>query len=265
MAISNRDQLIASLVGAQRVEYQRSGARTTVANVPFSLMDVAGQPGAGTLAGANTANGVVPDSTVQGFPPINSFGGNTGYLHGVQFGSSVACRLRLYDLVFKAGAYAFNAATSLTTQPSYSARMPGGDYKGTQIWLECVTAFTGTPSVAVTYTNDAGTAAQTTGTVSWGAVPIVGRMLQMPLAAGDNGVQKIESVTATVATVGTFNVLVMRPLWSGRVILANGGDLHGPDKTGMPILFSTSALFLTVEADSTASGIPEVSLIIGNG
>lgn len=266
MAISTRDGLVTAMAAKQNIMYMKSGARTTVAGIWFSLFDLAGQPGAGTLAGANTANGVVPDDTVAGFPSVNSFGGGaTGYLTNIDYGSTVACRLAIFDCVFKAGAYAFNAATALTAQPSYATRMPGGVYDGTQIWLETVTAFTGNQSIAVTYTNQSGVAARTTGTIATGVAPTVGRMLQLPLQAGDTGVQKIESVTSTVSTVGTFNVLVLRPLASVRVRLVNDGGMYGPDLTGLPQLFDTSALFVAVSTDATASGVPELRLGVANG
>lgn len=63
----------------------------------------------------------------------------------------------------------------------------------------------GSQSIAVTYTNQDGVTGRTTGTIAaTGVAPIVGRMLQLPLQAGDTGVQKIESVTSTVSTAGTF-------------------------------------------------------------
>lgn len=270
MAITTRDGLIAAMANRQELTYFKSGARTTVAGIWFSMFDLAGNPGAGTLAGSSTAAGVVPDDTTAGMPGINAFGGgNKGYLDAIDFGNSVACRYRLYDLLFKAGAYAFNANTTLASQPSYSARLPlsGGnpDYTGLQIWIEAVTAFTGNQSIAVTYTNQAGTAGRTTGTIATGVAPTVGRMLQLPLQAGDTGVQKIESVVSSVATVGTFNVLVMRRLWSGRVRVVNDGDTHGPDKTGLPQIFDTSALYPIIATDSTASGVPELQVGVING
>jgi hypothetical protein len=67
-----------------------------------------------------------------------------------------------------------------------------------------------------------------------------------------------------VASVGTFNVLVLRPLWAGRVRIANDGDVHGPDKTMMPVVFADSALVLGVCPDSTATGIPEMDIVIAN-
>lgn len=265
MAITTYDGLIAS--AKQDLTMNKTASRTSVAAIRFSVFDVAGNPGAGVLAGTNTANGLVPTDATSGTPTINAFGGGAkGYLGSVAYGSTVASRLFLSDLLFKAGAYAFNANTTLATQPSYSGRVPGGtDFTGTEIWIEAVTAFTGNLSIAVTYTNQAGTAGRTTGTIATGAALIVGRMLQLPLQAGDTGVQKIESVTATVATVGTFNVLVLRNLWKNRVRFANDGGFDGPDKTLMPEVFADSALILTVTADSTATGIPEAYATVVNG
>ena len=47
MTISTLDGLIASL--KRRVVYQKTASRTAVANIPFSVFDLAGNPGAGTL------------------------------------------------------------------------------------------------------------------------------------------------------------------------------------------------------------------------
>ena len=93
----------------------------------------------------------------------------------------------------------------------------------------------------------------------------VGRLMQVPLAAGDTGVQGITGVVGSVATAGTFNVLVMRPLWTGRCRIANDGDVHGLDKTGMPQVYTDSALYVAVAPDSTARGLPEMYIEIANG
>lgn len=264
MSIVTLDGYIAA--AKQVIPFIKTAARTTIAAAWFSLIDVAGNPGAGVLAGTNTAAGLVPTDATAGCPPINAFNGaNIGYISNVDFGSTVACRMRLFDLLFKAGAYSFNSNVTLAAQPSYSSRVPGGtDFKGTQIWVEFVTASTGTQSVAVTYTNQDGTAAKTTGTVVTVAGTI-GRLFQLPLAAGDTGVQKIESVVGSVATVGTFNILVLRPLWSGRCRVVNDGDRHGLDLTGLPQVWTDSALFLGVCADSTSSGVPELQIEVANG
>lgn len=259
MSITTFDGWIAA--AKQAIPWTRIGTRTTVANIWFAIHDLAGNPGAATLAVGNTASGVVPTDATAGYPTI-TFSSGTGYLSNVNFGSSVACRLKVYDRLFQSGAHAFNAADTLSSQPSYASRIPSANYAGTEVWVECVTAFTGTPSIAVTYTDQSGNAGHTTGTVSLGAALTVGRMYQMPLASGDSGVQKIESVTATVASAGTFNIIVLRQLWHGRVVLAGGGDSHGPDRTGMPTIYSDSALCVMVNADSTSSGNPDLQFVI---
>lgn len=274
MAISTLDQLIAS--AKQRVPIKKQASRTSVANVWFSTIDLAGDPGAGVLAGTSTAAGVVPDDTTAGMPLVNTFGGGaSGHLVGVEFSSIVASRIMLYDLLFKAGAYAFTAGTTtLAAQPSYSARVPSGtDFTNTEIWIEVSTAFvTGTAwQVQITYTNQAGTAARTSiiSAAQAAAGLTAGKMFQMSLATGDTGVQKIESVIVTnggtAMTAGNFNVLVIRPLWTGRVPLANYSDIHDYLRLGMPRVFDTSALQICVNADSTATGtLIELMLTIAN-
>ena len=264
MAITTRDGLIAA--SKQRVQMVKTATRTTVAAQWFSVFDLAGSPGAGTLAGSSTANGVVPTDATTGCPVINAFGGGaTGYISKIEYGSTVACRIALYDLLFKAGAYAFNANTALSSQPSFSGRLPGTDYKETEIWVETVTAATGNQTWNVTYTDQDGNTGATTGAVGIGAAPTVGRCWQLPFAAGDTGCQVITNVQGGTGSAGTANILVLRPLWEARVKIANDGDLHDWTKTGLPQVFADSALFMLIAADSTSSGVPELNLTISNG
>jgi hypothetical protein len=268
MAITTLDGLIGA--NKQKIALKKTATRTTVANSWFSLFDVAGSPGAGVLAGTSVAAGVVPNDATAGCPAINAFGGGAqGLLANVEFSSTVPCRLRIYDLIFKAGAYAFNANQALAGQPSFLGRVPGGtalDTAGvTEIWVEQVTAATGNQAVNVTYTNEAGVAAHTTGAVGIGAAPTVGRCWQLPLQAGDRGVSLITNVAGSVATAGTFNVLVLRPLWTGRVISANFGDLHDYLRTGLPRVYEDSALTFLAAPDGVSSGLPEIEVTVVNG
>lgn len=265
MAITTFDPgVIAS--AKQYVSLAKTASRTAVAAQWTSVFDLAGNPGAGVLAGTSTTTGVVPTDATTGCPVINAFGGGAeGYLAQVDYGSSVACRIKLFDLLWKGGAYAFNASTSGNSPTSFSSRVPGGtDFTNTQLWYEQVTTGTGVQNVAVTY-NDQANASSTTGTVAAPAAMIVGRMFQLPLAAGDTGVQGVTGVVGTVASAGTFNILVMRPIWSGRVKIANDGDVHGWDKTLAPIIYADSALVMCVAPDSTATGVPELEFVIVNG
>lgn len=265
MAITTLDGLIAST--KQRVRYTKTASRTTVANGWFSMIDLAGQPGAGVLAGTSTTAGVVPIDTTAGYPLLDAFGGsNLGYLGRVAFGNTVACRIAVFDRLFVAGAYAFNANTALTAQPSFAGRVPGTNYAGLEIWCEQVTAATGNQAVTVTYTNEGGTGSRSTGAVGIGAAQTVGRTWQLPLQSGDSGVQLISNVQGTVATVGTFNVMVLRRLAEGRIGVANGLDRQSVIDVGALLqVYTDSALYVMIAPDSTSSGSPDVDFQVVNG
>jgi hypothetical protein len=262
MAISTLDGLIAAV--KRNVILQKTASRTSVANIAFSVFDQAGNPGAGTIAVGNTANGIVPTDAIAGYPMLATPAG-TLYINRILARSSVACWLNLYECLFSAGAYTFNADVTLASQPSYSARLPNaGDYNGLELWIEAATAFTGNQTVQINYL-DQGGAAGDTGAIATAVAPILGRMLSLPLASGDSGIQQITRVRSSVSTVGTFNVHVMRRLWGCRVNGANQGVVDSLLKTGLPKIFGDSALRLVVAADSTATGLPSLLMETADG
>lgn len=269
MAISTLDGFIAA--AKQYVRILKTGAVTTITAAPFTMFDVAGVPGAGSLTIGNTTTGLVPTDATAGMPTIDAFGGGaTGYLGAVEYGSSVACRLTLYDRLFHVGSVSMTtlATTTLASQPSYVARLPNSDYTGLEIFLEFNAAVSATATtVTVTYTNESGTTGRSTGATATLASFTNRRLLQLPLQAGDRGVQKIESIIVggTVATTGSVNVVVARRLWSNRVKVANDGGIDDFAATGMPQVYADSALWLVVEADSTTNGLPELNVTIANG
>ena len=264
MAITTFDQLKASAM--QRIVMKRTASVTSVAAQPTTVWQAAGFPGAGTLAIGNTTTGVVPTDATAGYPIINAFGGGAkGEISRLVFGNTVAGVIDLFDTVWAGGAFPFNASQAITA-PSYSSRVPGGtDYNGLLIHVEAVTAFTGNPTFTITYTNQSGTAGRSTGAVASGAALIVGRGLFLPLQAGDSGVQAITNVAASVATAGTFNVRVLRPLGSARGDVANWQVVQDWFSTGGPEVFADSALYPIVTPDSTATGLPSITVDIRNG
>ena len=262
MAIRSLDDYIAAV--KQRLVYMKTGPRTMIPAQPFSVFDVAGNP-CGKLTIGNTANGVVPVSGTPGYPVINTIA-KDAYISRLEFGSSVPGRWYLYDRVFAAGAYPHNAKVTLTSQPSYAARLPGTNYKGLEVWVEAVSAFGGLEAVVVTYTNQDGTTGHNTDAVTVGAPPTLGQCWKLPLAAGDTGIQRIEGVMAGgIGKVGSFNVMVLRPLGMCRVRVANDGDVQDMLKTGLPQIYGTSALYMLVANDSTALGLPEFCIEVCDG
>jgi hypothetical protein len=256
MAITSLDGLIASV--KRRVIYQKTQTQVTVANIPFSIFDRAGNPGAGTLNVGNTANGIVPTDALSGYPLLATPAGLL-YINQIMFRNSVTSWIDVYDCLFSAGAYVYNADVTLSSQPSYSGRVPNADYNGLELWLEAVTAFTGSQTCQINYLDQDGNAGDT-GAIATGVAPIVSRMFMMPLAAGDNGIQQITRVRSSISSAGTFNVHVMRWLYTCRVNTINQGGVDSLLRTGLPQIYGDSALRFVVQADSTSSGLPSFKL-----
>lgn len=95
MTISTRDGLIAAMATRQDLQWAKTTTLTTVAGAFGDMLHIAGNPGAGALAGTSTTAGVVPDDTTAGFCPINAFtGSNVGYIDRVCYSNTVAGRIR---------------------------------------------------------------------------------------------------------------------------------------------------------------------------
>jgi hypothetical protein len=264
MAIATLDQYVAAY--KQRVNMVKTASATSVALIPWSLFNLAGDPAAGTIAGASTNPGVVPTDATTGCPFLNFTSGN-GYITKVEYGNTVTGRINIYDVLYKVGAFVGVSSSGALTPPSYLARTPDGAGNGCEIWVEdcSATTYTANLSIAVTYTSSTGATAHTTGTVATGVMPTLGRMIQLPLQSGDSGVQKIESVTVSVGTLGSCNVLVLRPLVTDmRVRIANEGGVYDIMSTGMPMIYSTSALYTIVQADAASTGLPHVVLEVAS-
>lgn len=273
MAIAN----LSSLVGAGKVirPHYKTTTRTTVAGGWFSMYDVAGNPGAGTLAGhettpAATSAGRIQEPTLAGsaYPSI-PWSSNSTYISRLTLSNTVVSQIALYDCIWASGAYSFNANTAVTS-PSWSARVSynGGsaDYHGLEIWAETVTAATGNQTWNVTYTDQDGNTGATTGAVGIGAAPTVGRCWQLPLAAGDSGLQAVSNVAGGTGSAGTANILVLRPLMRVHIPVANQTIVLNYGDLGFPEIFNTTALFwMSMAPSGTSSGAPWVEYQLANG
>ena len=237
--------------------------RSVYAGVVCAIDDLAGPPGVGSLNPGNTANGIVPTNATTGYPPIQTIQ-NTGYLTRVKWSWDVPGIIFLADVVFSAGAYAYNTDTTLSSQPSYLSRMPGGSYCNTQVRVYAITNFTGTPSFQINYLDQDGNAGDT-GVVSTGYALTIGDNNSLPLAAGDSGISQVTRVRCTGSSAGTFGVAVCRGIWCGRIDFRGQRREDDLIKTKMEQVFSDSALMIGVAADSTSSGKPWVEMEISDG
>lgn len=234
-----------------------AAAVATIAGRPASLWRYEGIPAGGAVPGAVSA----PTNTTTGAIPLTNPGGGRE-LHLIQaWGTGlVGGTLILYDRLLHIGGLS-GAVTTAQTVGGTITRNTGG--VGNILFAEIYTAI-GTTSRTITasYTNEAGTPGQTSVAVPIGATGFreVSRVIFLPLAAGDSGVQACASVTlnASTGTAGDFGITV------GRLLAYVGVGAPGAPgwrdfvtgMPGIPVVDSGACLsLLWVPATTTA---PEV-------
>jgi hypothetical protein len=216
--------------------------------------------GAGATPGA-AANPVRTDAG--SFMQTNPGAGKQKWLLGLEAATQAIGTLMLYDRLAHQG-NSSGTSTSAQTVSASAVRYTGSASAGNQIWLEIYTAIGATlTTITASYTNQAGTSGRTTPAVQIGGTGLneAQRMIPLPLASGDTGVQSVQSVTlaATTGTAGAFGVTIARPL----LILPCGGQASGGVRDclaglpSMPEIITDANLTLAWFAGAT-SPIPQV-------
>jgi hypothetical protein len=198
---------------------------TLVAGRPASLWSLAGSPGAGGFD--TTLNGVVLSSTsalVNGqIPHFNPATGNS-HLGRLSGSATQAGKILLLDRLWHNGGYTITStAAQNSTTPTWPSRCPtsGTDDtptttgRGVLLALEISAATgAGTPTITISYTNEAGTASRTaTNIIATVASSAIGATYFIGLQAGDVGVRSVQSLTLSATwTSGTMNLVAYRIL-----------------------------------------------------
>lgn len=265
------------LIGAyrQRLSLMKNQSGTVVAGHPYTTHDRTGMPINRALAVGDVTNGLSPIDTDTGFPVIEPpQGSNKLYLSKVEVGAPVAMSVWLFDVLFWAGATTIpttgTTTVTLGSPPSFTARVPFMADGSTRAYHEVsLFSFPSTAgsahahSISIDYL-DQGGAAGNTGNIVTNAIP-VNRLLAHPLAAGDTGVSGITGykVNGVTSATGAMNIMAARSLGRYRT-LGGLSAIYGPDYTGLPELFGTSAILIVVMADSTASSTPYINIEIAH-
>lgn len=220
----------------------------------FSTWRFDGIPNAGAVAAAVAA---CDKTTVGALQFTNSAGGAVKRL--VQaFAASGAggidvSPLFVMDRLLACGGLS-GTSTGAQTVGGTIGRYTGGI--GNQIWLEVQTDIgAGSTTVTASYTNQAGTSGRTTVARRIGGSPYNAAHTahQLPLQAGDLGVQSVQSVTlaASTTTAGDFAVVIYHPL----AFLVGRGTPQGPfgQLGGVPEIVDDACItFITHEGQGGA-------------
>ena len=267
MTIDSVDDLIASYATGQRILFNKA-ATAQATGQWASFWGIAGQPGTGTLTIGNTSPGAVPTDATAGAPTINAFGsGNTGYLASGSVYSSVNGQYFLADRLYHAGSFSLAlGAVGITDPPSFSSRLPNGDYTGVSMWLEIATVNGATnTTVTVSYTNEKLVSGRTAALDANINAHAINRLLPFRLQAGDLGVSSIQSVTVGgVAGTGTVNVVLSRLIAAFNVYSYAAEPRADIFKLGMPIVYDTSCLWMYA-LTGASSPAPVADFVIVNG
>lgn len=225
MAITTLDGYVAGK--RPPVDIAKAVTATLVAGRPASLWALGGRPGAGAFD--STLNGVVLSSSTTipngAIPHFNPSSGNA-YLDYFEAMATQAGRILLLDRMWHNGGYTITStAAQNSTTPTWPSRCPtsGTDDtpattgRGVMLALEISAATgAGTPTITISYTNQAGTASRTaTNVIATVATSAIGATYFIGLQAGDTGVRSVQSLTLSATwTSGTMNLVAYRLLGS---------------------------------------------------
>lgn len=204
--------------------FMKTGTAADVAGCWYCTAKDAGFPGAWS-PGTPGINGRVTDgttSTDNGCIPIKNPSVGANYLTEIQMASSVNHTHLLFDCLWvNSGIVVTTTTAQAITTPSLPARDINGttNGEGCMIGLLVTTANTNAAAIAnttVSYTNSDGVAGRTATLSAIAgsqipATPVIGTIVWFNLAAGDKGVQSIQSITlGTSLGAGAVSLMIAR-------------------------------------------------------
>lgn len=261
MAITTLDQLLAGMLPPASIV--KAATPTLVAGRPHSLFYIAGSPGAATAPSpALGIAGAALTSYPGRIPFPDAVSGKNIYLARFQAQATIAGTLILCDRLWHNSGLSLTSTTAQTINSvAWPARDADGTSNGNQvlIGLEVTTATgSGTPVFTMSYTNQDGTDGKTgTGILTGGGTSAVGAFYPMGLAAGDTGVQSVQSFTLSATwTSGAASLVAYREIARLELTAANVPAAIDAITSGMPRMYDNSVPFLLfVPSATTASNI----------
>ena len=274
MAITTRDQLIASLAGRQQaLIIDKSSISNVAAGQYHSLWRATGLPGQGAIPGAAA---VCNNSLTGALPFYSPSLPDTTYLATLNaVASTSATSIELHDRLVHMGGLSGAVATAQTVGIdmglllatfNLDARINNAFYRNVCWWLEW---YTDTGSTAVTATVNVkysdGSSANLNG-ISLAATRRASLMIPLnsyiPLAQSGLSIAGVNSVTlsATTGAAGNFGITATKRLASLLMPLANAN--FGLDWAGLGLMEvkSSACPFIIMLPGSTATGRLNVNI-----
>jgi hypothetical protein len=241
----------------QFVPFMKNQSMTSIAGRMYDpAISIGGLP---LLSAPTTA--VVPTSASSGALSFANASSETAYCLGATLSATMSGTFILCDRLSHQGGLSGTSTSSQTTNLPTAALTRYTDGVGVMAGLSIYSQVgASNTTVSVSYTNEAGTAGQTSPSITFGGTGNREgqRFLQIPLVAGDTGVKSVESVTlaATTSSAGNFGVVLYKPLMSFHIERPGAqvefNLLDGGMCGGMPEIVDDACLFFLVIPNTTA-------------
>jgi hypothetical protein len=216
-----------------------------------------------TTGSGNTCTNATLGSVQSNMDFVTPSGGNTLYTDSCAAAATTTITAWISDrLVTTSGLDGTLTSSQAVNTVSLPARATGGS--GCLIALEAYTA-TGATQVTftVTYTNSLGVSGQVA-TVT-GTLNQIGKMLIVPLAAGDVGVQSVQSVqqSATTGSAGNYGVTIYKPMtWINSGAAPGSSSNNSVFDTSVAIVNSASCVWVYCQQHS-ATTVTTLQVAVG--
>ncbi len=248
------------------VGFMKTGTASDAAGYWYCTSKDGGFPGAWAV-GTPGINGRVTDGTTagdNGCIPIKNPATGANYVTELQMAASVNHTHLFFDVLW------VNSGLTITTTTAQSITtptLPARDINGTTNGEGCMIAVLCTAAVGlaaaasnatVSYTNSAGTSGRTatlTGIVGSQApqTPVIGTIIWFNLAAGDKGVQSIQSITLNTSWVsGTISLMICRDIATIGTTIPNVSAQKVIGSPGIR-LYNGTCLLHCVQASATTA------------
>lgn len=270
---STMDDIVAGLANTAtyggRFTYNKNSI-TTVAGVLYSLWTTTGWPGAGAAPGA----AATPTNATAGALNLlghgNAPAGGTSRLLGWDNITGSAGNDYLYDRLAHMSGLSGNVLTAQTVNASIAAAAAAGrcnaDGSDVEWFIEGYSApGAATPTITISYTNQAGVSGRTTTVTMVSALP-AGRLIPITtLQSGDTSIKSIESITvgSTMTTAGNFGITAGRKL-AAVYGAANQGISLDFAQIRAPKIGDNACLWLVSYAGTTTSGNKIGAVTVGS-
>ncbi len=268
MAFTSYDTIVAALAAGngQSFPWMKQSITTTTARW-YSLFKSAGNPAAGSTP-ASGSGAAATSATTGAFPIVNPSGVNLLRALTYGAGGGTAGMSMIYDRLVHTSGLVGNLNTAQTINSAALTRYTTG--VGVMCALEVYTAIGSTPTTAtISYTNQAGVAGQISGTITIPATLVAQSMVfPFPLAAGDTGIQSVQSLTlaASTGTAGNIGITLYYPL---AMIAWNANGYNERDlilqTANLPEVKANACLALASYATASTLGDEIGTLILAQG